>query len=133
MTLAKRCMYSSKRRREGERERAVSMSVRGDAVRDAVIPRLFSSFILVSCRTIIVPALVPRERESIGQRRVTRSPRLGPWDIFKRARLVLLAHHAEPRIGIRVRASVSASFRDSLSLSSLSLSLCLSFFSPRRY
>lgn len=131
MTLAKRCMYSSKRGRKGER--AVSMSVRGDAVRDAVIPRLFSSFILVSCRTIIVPALVPRERESIGQRRVTRSPRLGPWDIFKRARLVLLAHHAEPRIGIRVRASVSASFRDSLSLSSLSLSLCLSFFSPRRY
>lgn len=58
----------------------------------------------------------PRERKSIGQR-VTRSPRLGPWDIFKRARLVLLAHHAEPRIGIRVRASVSASFRDSLSLS----------------
>lgn len=131
MTLAKRCMYSSKRGRE--RGRAVSMSVRGDAVRDAVIPRLFSSFILVSCRTIIVPALVPRERESIGQRRVTRSPRLGPWDIFKRARLVLLAHHAEPRIGIRVRASVSASFRDSLSLSLSPFSLSLSFFSPRRY
>lgn len=55
--------YSLARERERGRElRSVSVefgvgrpiSIKGPG--DAVIPRLFSSFILVSCRTIIVPA-----------------------------------------------------------------------------
>lgn len=120
MTLARRCITVW---RERERERASIRQRRvwswssdiykgaGRCGNSSIIFLVYSRFMSNHNRTGS-----PRERKSIGQR-VTRSPRLGPWDIFKRARLVLLAHHAEPRIGIRVRASVSASFRDSLSLS----------------